>query len=247
MLLVGGKTESGERTDVIEEFDPANGTATEIAQLPTGLSGFAAVEQNNHLFVIGGNDSRVRASVDVLDLDTLEWSRGPPLNEKRDELAATLGPDGHIYAVGGYSAKNNQCLLSAERLAPGGSVWEVLPAMNDRRRALACVSLPDGVYAVGGFNGTEYLSSVERFDEERGEWMLTAPMGRRRCTLGAVSSSDCRYIYALGGFDGAAMASVERYDVIKDEWEEVASMNVKRFMHSAVTVKVKNEGGDLLS
>jgi len=33
------------------------------------------------------------------------------------------------------------------------------------RRALAAVSLPDGIYAIGGFNGTSYLSSVEKYDD----------------------------------------------------------------------------------
>ena len=84
------------------------------------------------------------------------------------------------------------------------------------------------------------MNSVERFDEEKGEWTLASSMGSRRCTLSAVSSSDCRYIFAIGGFDGTALASVERYDVIKDEWEAVAPMKMKRFMHAAVMVKMNS-------
>ena len=130
VLILGGKTDNGERSDLVEEFDPVSGVMTEIARMPKPLSGFAAVEAFNRLYVIGGNDGRVRATVDVLDLSTLSWSRGPSLNEKRDELAATLGPDGHIYAVGGYGMNNNQCLVSAERLSLNGGSWEQLPAMN---------------------------------------------------------------------------------------------------------------------
>ena len=38
----------------------------------------------------------------------------------------------------------------------------MLPALNEPRRALSLVALPDGIYAIGGYNGKEYLSSVEK-------------------------------------------------------------------------------------
>ena len=43
--------------------------------------------------------------------------------------------------------------------------WELLKSLKEHRRALALVALPDGIYAVGGYNGKEYLSSVEKYDE----------------------------------------------------------------------------------
>ena len=43
--------------------------------------------------------------------------------------------------------------------------------MNEKWRALAAVSLPNGVYAIGGFGGT-YLKSVERYDSELNKWIL---------------------------------------------------------------------------
>lgn len=36
--------------------------------------------------------------------------------------------------------------------------------MNEGRRALAAVSMPDGIYAIGGYNGKDYISSVEKYD-----------------------------------------------------------------------------------
>lgn len=38
----------------------------------------------------------------------------------------------------------------------------MLPDMNSSRRALAAVALPDGIYAIGGYDGQQYLSSVEK-------------------------------------------------------------------------------------
>ena len=98
--------------------------------------------------------------------------------QKRDELAVALGPDGKIYAIGGYgggSASNStqqtiednkdnnstkgsgnqtsNCLRTAERFDFNTGEWEMLPDMNEARRALAAVALPDGIYAIGGYDG----------------------------------------------------------------------------------------------
>jgi hypothetical protein len=60
-------------------------------------------------------------------------------------------------------------------------------------------------------------------------------MKNARCTMSAVSSTDCRYIYVLGGyFDSEPLRFVERYDAMCDKWEIITPMKNKRFMHSAV-------------
>ncbi len=52
--------------------------------------------------MIGGNDGSVLDWVDVFDLSRNKWTVSTSLKIKRDELSVTLGPDGKIYAVGGY-------------------------------------------------------------------------------------------------------------------------------------------------
>ncbi len=66
--------------------------------------------------------------------------------------------------------------------------------------------------------------------------MPLRPMNTPRCTLSAVASHDCQYIYAMGGFNGAALDIVERYNVMTDEWEYITPMLHKRFMHEAVAM-----------
>lgn len=113
---------------------------------------------------------------DCLDLKKGKWSRWPEMIQKRDELAVALGPDGKIYAIGGYGGGNgaaqaddsqkqsgpSNCLRTAERFDFTTGQWEMLPEMNEARRALAAVALPDGIYAIGGYDGKQYLSSVEK-------------------------------------------------------------------------------------
>lgn len=85
-------------------------------------------------------------------------------------MATAIGPDGKIYAIGGFGGPKNTCLKAAERYDPKTNKWEVIADLNIPRRALSAVALPDGIYAIGGFDGQNYLSSIEKYDESKNEW-----------------------------------------------------------------------------
>ena len=201
----------------------------------------AVVVNNQKLYVLGGHDGvQIQKKCYVLNLETQDkWRDFSEMIYRRDELAATLGPEGYIYAIGGFGSSGgvaSESLNSVERFNFDKGVWELIGSMNERRRALAAVSLPNGVYALGGFGGS-YLKSVERFDAELNKWILVQDMNHSRCTHTAVTSSDCRFIYSIGGFDTAAIDSVERYDVIHNTWDILPSLKSKRFMHASVLIR----------
>ena len=240
IYAIGGKLVDGTRTDLIEEYDVKNDlwTISEM-RLPSSRSGFSIVLLNEkQLIVIGGNDGQVLDSMDLLNLQTGEWSSLPSMRTKRDELAVTIGPDGKIYAIGGYGGQSSTCLRSVERFNFQTYEWEKVADLNEPRRALAWVSLPDGVYAIGGYNGEYYLSSMEKYDETKNKWIKWSSMNSPRWTLSAVSSNDWQYIYTIGGFDGSFMDVVERYDHVNDSWDYVTPMMTSRFMHSSWIVNV---------
>ena len=56
----------------------------------------------------------------------------------------------------------SSCLNSVERYDPETDEWELVASLNVPRRALSAVTLPDGIYVMGGFDGFNYLSSVEK-------------------------------------------------------------------------------------
>ena len=151
---------------------------------------------------------------------------------KREEHGFAMGPDGRLYAIGGFNGK--ACLSTCECYDPQKNSWEEIAPLRTARRSLCAVALPDGVYALGGYNGEKYLSSVEKYDPSKNEWINVQPMNHPRCTMACLSSSDCRYIYAIGGYDGTPLNLVERYDLVHDTWEFVTPMKNKRFMHAAV-------------
>lgn len=57
-------------------------------------------------------------------------------------------------------------------------------------------ALNNCIYAMGGYDGTNQLNSVERYDVEVGTWSFVAPMKHRRSALGVTVYQG--KIYVLG-------------------------------------------------
>jgi influenza virus NS1A-binding protein len=221
IYVLGGELLDGSRTDLIDTYEIKSDVwSISDLRLPSSRSDFSTVPLNEkQLLVIGGNDGQVFDCMDLLNLENGEWSSLPSMHTKRDELAVTVGPDGKIYAIGGYGGQNSTCLKSVERFDFQTYEWGKVADLNEPRRALACVSLFDGVYAIGGYNNDYYLSSMEKYDEIAIKWVKLSSMNSPRCTLSAVSSNDCQYIYTIGGFDSSFIDCVEKYDQFNDRWE----------------------------
>jgi len=94
------------------------------------------------------------------------------MNYKRDELAIVLDSKGNIYAVGGYCNQKyfillfsifSNCLNSVEKFDIKLNKWIMVANLNEPRRSLNAVVLSQNIYAIGGFNGFQYLNSVEKY------------------------------------------------------------------------------------
>lgn len=68
-------------------------------------------------------------------------------------------------------------------------------------RASGVVFMAGHVYAVGGFNGSLRVRTVDVYDGVKDQWTSIASMQERRSTLGAAVLNDL--LYAVGGFDGS--------------------------------------------
>lgn len=74
--------------------------------------------------------------------------------------------------------------------------------MNEGRRALAAIAMPDGIYAIGGYNGKDYISSVEKYDIELNQWTIISRLNSPKCTMTAVASPNFKTFFVIGGFNG---------------------------------------------
>jgi hypothetical protein len=232
VLLLGGKL-GGKRVGTSEVFQAAGEVMSPgPVALRSVRSGFSCLRLNSSLFLLGGSDGVPLKSVE--HWNGQRWLDLPSMTHRRDELAAVRTSDGCIYVLGGYGGSDMTCQASCERLEADMKTWTVIASMNTQRRALVAVALSSSIIAIGGYDGSKYLNSVERYDLASGQWSFLRPMHQSRCALSAVLSPDQKYIYAIGGFNGTALGEVERYAVAEDEWVRVTDLPMKRFMHVAV-------------
>lgn len=96
--------------------------------------------------------------------------------------------------------------------------------------------MPSGVIVLGGYDGQQYLNSVERLDITRGEWQMLPPMQAPRSSFAALTSLDCSRIVVIGGFCGQAIAGVEAYEVGLGRWSALTPLPEPRYMHCSVVV-----------
>lgn len=105
--------------------------------------------------------------------------------------------------------------------------WFMVAPMSTRRARLGVSAAFGMVYAVGGFDGSQDLSSVEAYNPKSNQWSSSIPMGTRRSSLGVAALHNL--LYAIGGYDGAScLCSVERYDALLQQWTSVAPMTFRR-------------------
>jgi N-acetylneuraminic acid mutarotase len=140
-----------------------------------------------------------------------------PMPVARTRLAVAAGPDGRIYALGGFDGSNPLTIVEAYN--PHTNSWTTVAPMTTPRNGLAAATGPDGrIYAIGGFD-TDYLSSVEAYDVGTNSWTHVASMVHPRYTLAAVTGPD-KQIYAIGGeFRFASVNTVEVYNTATNRWQ----------------------------
>ena len=106
--------------------------------------------------------------------------------------------------------------------------------MNQKRKGCSVVCMPDGLYVLGGFDGCQYLKSVEKYDLSVRKWKYVQDLNFPRCFSSSVCSLDFQFIYTIGGYDGKPLSSIERYDVLTGKWELLRKMSSPRYRHQSL-------------
>jgi Kelch motif len=142
----------------------------------------------------------------------------------RANIGAATGPDGLVYAMGGY---NGVDLDRMEAYSASSNTWISEPPMpgGPRSDVGATTGLDGLVYVIGGVDGSTFLSRVEAFDTSTSTWTTDASMpGGGRLRLGVATGPDGR-IYAIGGRDSTGdLNRVEAYDTSTNTWTTLAPM-----------------------
>ena len=240
-LILGGKSTHGGNTEIKDSVMLVNFAKGEIDKLDFRLKKnricFGGAYVLNKLYIFGGTDTRyVFDDIECFDIKKKKWKDLTKMSKKRKDFAYTSTPDNSIYVIGGQDEKDI-VLRSIERFDVVKSTWNKVRDMNQKRKGATAICMPDGIIVIGGFDGVQYLKSVEKYDFISKKWTYLKDMKVARCYLSSAPSSDFRYIYVFGGYNGKPISSVERFDVLENKWEVVTEMPTTKYKHCCLFVK----------
>ena len=177
IYVIGGKTWSSQspfytETDINECYNPVNDSWSTKAPLQTPVMGAASAVVDNTIYVIGG--SRVSSGStslvnlnQVYDAQNDTWTS--PANLKTPSVTsygAAVTTQGYlapqaIYFAGGFTGSEFSNQL--KRLNISNNSWSTLEPMPTPRGYLGLAVVGDILYAIGGFDGTNWLGTNEQY------------------------------------------------------------------------------------
>ncbi|XP_070770633.1 kelch-like protein 5 [Enoplosus armatus] len=179
MYAVGGH-DGWSYLSTVERWDPQARQWSFVASMATPRSTVGVAVLNGKLYAVGGRDgSSCLRSVECFDPHTNRWSSCAPMAKRRGGVGVATW-HGFLYAIGGHDAPASSLAsrLSdcVERYDPQTDVWTAVAPMSISRDAVGVCLLGDRLYAVGGYDGQVYLSTVEAYDPQTNEWTQVAPL-----------------------------------------------------------------------
>mmetsp|Transcript_48990 Transcript_48990/g.98007 ORF Transcript_48990/g.98007 Transcript_48990/m.98007 type:complete len:359 (+) Transcript_48990:140-1216(+) len=195
--------------------------------------------------VVGGKDPSTNESIPTVECyepDSETWAVMEPMPYPRRGLAA-VSLDQRLYVVGGqytgaYTSPTGKapmyCTYHANAMVQSFSDrygdWRSEEPLPTARSYLAATVAEGGIYALGGFEGTQgnrYLATVERYSPAEKQWKSCATLPKARSHLASATLKG--QVLALGGYaDGMATSTVERYEPVADRWVEEKGMPTAR-------------------
>ncbi|XP_033632334.1 kelch-like protein diablo [Asterias rubens] len=133
---------------------------------------------------------------------------------------------GSIYCVGGMDSTGHS-LSSVERYNLSNGRVSIEASMNSPRSGVGVAVLEGKLYSVGGYDGSQYMNTVECLDPSTRRWHRVASMLHVRRYHSVIALD--RQLYAVGGYDSSTVLdSVETYDPRTNRWWRVGSLDTKR-------------------
>uniref|UniRef100_A0A8C7Z1U5 Kelch-like family member 4 n=1 Tax=Oryzias sinensis TaxID=183150 RepID=A0A8C7Z1U5_9TELE len=179
MYAVGGH-DGWSYLNTVERWDPQARQWNYVASMSTPRSTMGVTALNGKLFAVGGRDgSSCLRSMECFDPHTNKWSMCAPMAKRRGGVGVATH-NNFLYAVGGHDAPaSNHCSRLSdcvERYDPKTDTWTTVSSLSVPRDAVGVCLLGDRLYAVGGYDGQSYLSTVESYDVQNNEWTEEVPL-----------------------------------------------------------------------
>jgi N-acetylneuraminic acid mutarotase len=238
--------ESSESEQVSAMPSATLGAWTTRASIPTARESMTSSALNGQIYVIDGFSNGNLSLVEAYDPVSNTWTTKQSSTTNTPRYLHTSSVfNGNIYVMGGVDANNN---VSSDILqyAPSSNTWTAKTNMTIARSSLASSATNTLIYAIGGWNGSATVNTVEAYDSVANTWTTKASMltSRYRITSSIVGN----VIYVFGGTssqNGTALTTVEAYDTVLNSWSTKKPMPTARegMTSSVVNGKIYVIGG----
>ena len=222
LTAVGGLDSSFNDTNKLLSLVGEGKWVEQLPCMPTKRYITAALCSGKTLVVIGGRSGVMLKTVELLDIDSLQWYFASELPHPLSQASATVCGD-NLYLVGGFDKSGNPtrsvltCSLSAlvQSAKPatlGGRSEKAFSQTEQVWREVAslpvvsstCASLNGQLIAVGGWDShnNKTTNSVYAYDPTTDRWdvISTMPTARRHCLVAVLPSNQ---LMVVGGCTGS--------------------------------------------
>ena len=206
-------------------YDPTSNRWSSLpVSLPQGLAYSTAQCLGNKIFLMGGvtidqpteelevvGETRMLRSVVLYEIGDSSVKNGVTMKKPR-AFAASAQVGSTIFVFGGRSSPDSPDRLKAcEKLDTLQSPmnWERVAPMESGRADAGAVVVGGKVMVVGGFSGTDFLSSVEIYNPSDNTWQSGPSLPAPRSGMGVAALDGT--VYVAGGNRGTGrLCSVDK-------------------------------------
>ena len=207
LYVVGGTTEAGAPTGVVERYNPGDDSWKPVVSNPAPGCCMAAASVGGVLFAFGGRDGSALAQ--AFDPAQGVWVKRMPMAEGRSwPASAVVGTT--VVLVGGAAgeAPGAAVRTSAEVYDTTTDTWTAGPEAPFLRGGAAAAEHGGLVWVTGGIDETgQPTASVWVLDPALG-WAQGPPTAAARAFHGAAASPEAIFVAGGRGAGGSAIATV---------------------------------------
>lgn len=158
----------------VERLDLTTKTWSYIAPMQTMRSTAGVAILEDKLYVVGGRESSIcHRTVEVYCPHTNRWMMKSPMNKRRGGVSVA-SYNGALFVFGGHDlpVSNPACqrTSSIEKYDPASDTWTLIANLDMGRDSIGVSVLGNSIITIGGFDGTNYLKTVERFNPETNQF-----------------------------------------------------------------------------